>query len=199
MIKRAYVATLVAAAAAMAAPAAAEDARLTVVQADFGQYLADGQGRALYLFTADQQGGAAPGERTGEPLWPELVNGGQEQQAQSACTGECAQAWPPLQGEDVTPGDARLNADQIGSLEREDDGPQVTYAGWPLYYFVRDAGMGDVSGQGIESFGGTWSIRQVRPSNGSNEPRRGELLSQGACVSRLLIYNWCSSSRVDLP
>jgi predicted lipoprotein with Yx(FWY)xxD motif len=161
MTKRAYAAVLFAAAVvavAAGAPVAAEDARLTVVQANFGQYLADGEGRALYLFTADQQGGAVQRERTGEPLWPKLVNGERERQAQSACVGECAQAWPPLVGEDVTPTDDRINADQIGTVEREDDGPQVTYAGWPLYYFVRDAGMGDVSGQGIESFGGTWYL-----------------------------------------
>jgi predicted lipoprotein with Yx(FWY)xxD motif len=158
MTKRAYVAILMAAAVAAGAPAAAEDARLAVVQADFGQYLADGHGRALYLFTADRQGGTETARRTGEPLWPTLVNGERGQQARSACVGECAQAWPPLVGDDVTSADDRVNGDQIGTLDREDDGPQVTYAGWPLYYFVRDTGVGDVSGQGIESFGGTWYL-----------------------------------------
>lgn len=159
----ATVATMVAALAvgspaAGAAPASTGEVRLTVVQAHFGQYLADGEGRALYLFTADEQGSTTVGERTGEPLWPELVNGEEEQQARSACQGECAQAWPPLVADEVMAGDDPVNPEQIGTVPRNDDGAQVTYAGWPLYYFVRDTGPTDVSGQGIESFGGTWYL-----------------------------------------
>jgi hypothetical protein len=32
----------------------------------------------------------------------------------------------------------------------------VTAGGWPLYTFVKDSAPGDVTGEGVKSFGGTW-------------------------------------------
>ena len=32
----------------------------------------------------------------------------------------------------------------------------VTAGGWPLYAFVKDTAPGQVAGEGIKSFGGTW-------------------------------------------
>jgi predicted lipoprotein with Yx(FWY)xxD motif len=143
-----------------AVPAAiAQQAELSVVQADFGEYLADADGRALYLFTADEQGDEETAERTGEPIWPYLVNGEESAEpAQSACYDDCATAWPPLVADSAGAVDDRVDADHIGVAQRQDDQRQVTYAGWPLYYFVRDSGPGDVGGQGVESFGGAWYL-----------------------------------------
>jgi predicted lipoprotein with Yx(FWY)xxD motif len=59
-----------AAAAPTAASAAARGPKVKVVSSDYGRILADGRGRALYLFTADK--GKA-----------------------STCSGDCATAWPP--------------------------------------------------------------------------------------------------------
>src|SRR2546421_10989642 len=44
--------------------------KLKVIGSDYGQILADGHGRALYVFTADGAG-------------------------RSSCAGACAAAWPP--------------------------------------------------------------------------------------------------------
>lgn len=55
-----------------------DEVRLTTAQsAKFGTYVADGSGRALYMFTADRQGTAAS-------------------VAQTNCYDRCAVAWPPL-------------------------------------------------------------------------------------------------------
>jgi predicted lipoprotein with Yx(FWY)xxD motif len=35
---------------------------------------------------------------------------------------------------------------------------QVTYGGWPLYYFVQDQGPGEATGQDKHGFGGEWYL-----------------------------------------
>ena len=42
-------------------------------------------------------------------------------------------------------------------------GQQVTYNGWPLYYYVKDKAPGDTTGQGV---GGNWFV--VTPAQVSN-------------------------------
>jgi len=49
----------------------------------------------------------------------------------------------------------------------------ATVGGWPLYTFAQDQVPGDVNGQGIKSFGGTWwavspSGKAVTGSGGSS-------------------------------
>jgi len=101
----------------------------------YGSYLADGDGRALYLFLADQ---------------------GQEG---SACYDRCAEAWPPLLTDgDPEATDPALDASKLGTITREDGSRQVTYAGWPLYYYAPDAGTGEIKGQDIAGFGAEWYL-----------------------------------------
>lgn len=113
-----------------------EQAQLDVAQQDlYGDYLVDGEGRTLYMFTADTQGES------------------------SACYDDCAQAWPPL----LTSGDPAaeapgLNEDMLGTIERRDGSMQVTYNGWPLYYFQQDTGPGQVAGQDVAGSGGEWYL-----------------------------------------
>jgi predicted lipoprotein with Yx(FWY)xxD motif len=93
----------------------------------FGAFLVDGQGMTLYLFTDDTPG-------------------------TSTCYDECATEWPPL----VTTGTAQagpgVNASKLGTTMRTDGTTQVTYNGWPLYYFDEDEQAGDVNGQGVDNF-----------------------------------------------
>lgn len=117
-------------------------------QAPYGQYLVDAEDRALYMFTADE-----PGQ-------------------QSTCYEACAQAWPPV----VVDGDVRVTAetiqtDMIGTIQRRDGSMQLTYAGWPLYYYAPEQ-PGQVDGQGIDSFGGEWYL--IGPSGEviREEPQR---------------------------
>ncbi len=89
-----------------------------------GNVLVDGSGISLYLFTV---------EKPGEPN----------------CYGKCEVFWPPL----LTIGQPTLgdnvSAGAISTTVRKDGSVQVTYNGWPLYYFAKDKAPGDVKGQGV--------------------------------------------------
>jgi predicted lipoprotein with Yx(FWY)xxD motif len=97
--------------------------------ADMGTFLTDRSGRSLYLFTKD-----SPGMTT--------------------CYEQCAVAWPPLLTADAPTGPNALS-DGLGTVTRSDGTRQVTFQGWPLYFFQRDAQPGDISGQKV---GGVWFL-----------------------------------------
>ena len=113
-------------AAASASPAWAQDASATLTtqtSPEHGTYVADAEGRALYMFEADQQGQG-------------------EQQAVSHCYDACAEAWPPLISQGAPPAGEAIQQDLMATIERRDGSTQVTYGGWPLYYYVQDEGPG---------------------------------------------------------
>jgi len=95
---------------------------VAVAESSLGSILVDGDGNTLYLFTPDNQG-------------------------ESVCYDQCEAAWPPLV-DDFTAGDG-IDAALLGTAPRTDGTDQVTYNGWPLYYFANDAAPGDVNGQGV--------------------------------------------------
>lgn len=137
-------------AAALAGPALAqEDAALTIQQSDtHGAYIADSGGQALYLFTTDQQGQEGS-------------------EAQTTCTDKCAQAWPPYTVEGEPRVGGQLDQELVGTLERDDGSTQLTYGGWPLYYFVKDQAPGDTNGQDVHGFDGEWYL--VSPDGEKND------------------------------
>ena len=97
---------------------------------ELGTILVDGEGFTLYQFLNDE---------------PNLSN----------CTGGCASTWPPLLASLVlseTIGEG-VDADLVGSSNREDGSVQVTYNAHPLYNFSGDRNPGDARGQGI---GAVW-------------------------------------------
>jgi predicted lipoprotein with Yx(FWY)xxD motif len=102
-----------------------------------GSVLADGSGRALYLFAAD----------TGST---------------STCFGACAAAWPPLTANGSVSATGDAASSDVATITRSDGTKQVTYAGHPLYYFAGDSGAGQTNGQGINGFGARWWL--VAPS-----------------------------------
>ncbi len=105
--------------------AAAGAATVAVGSTSLGDVLVDGDGMTLYLFDSDTQGG------------------------ESTCYGGCASAWPPLLTEgDPAAGDGADDG-MLGTVERTDGTTQVTYDGWPLYYWAQDSAAGDVNGQGV--------------------------------------------------
>ena len=81
----------------------------------------------------------------GHVLYAFVPDAGEE----STCVGDCADAWPPLLAAEAVDGTDDLDADAIGTTEREDGTTQVTYFGWPLYTFVQDEAPGDANGQGL--------------------------------------------------
>src|SRR5918996_4968932 len=111
--------------------------------AQYGQYLADGFGRPLYLFKAD-------------------TRGGEGREAKSDCYDDCAKSWPPVLSSDAPKATGPVQQNLLGTFARKDGSLQVTYNGWPLYRYVRDVGPDAVTGHDIEDFGEEWYL--VTPS-----------------------------------
>ena len=111
---------------------------LTVRDTRYGRILFDGAGRSLYAFTRDTRGGA------------------------SRCYGACATAWPVLYARGTLRAGRGVAQRLIGTVKRADGRRQVTYNGWPLYYYVGDTRPGQVTCQNVREYGGLWLI--VRPS-----------------------------------
>ena len=104
---------------------------VSTASTSLGTVLVDSQGRTLYLFKADQG-------------------------TKSACSGACASAWPPLRvsGKPTVGGGAI--ASKLGTTQRSDGKPEVTYNGHPVYTYIGDSKPGDVNGQGLTNFGAAW-------------------------------------------
>ncbi len=105
--------------------------RLKLVSSDYGRILANGRGRAVYLFTADSR-------------------------RHGTCYGACAGAWPPylVKRAPVAEG---VRAKLLGTTRRRDGRRQVTYAGHPLYYYIADS-PGRILCQDVEEYGGHWYV-----------------------------------------
>jgi predicted lipoprotein with Yx(FWY)xxD motif len=103
-----------------------------------GNYLADGAGKALYVYGAD-----AAGDCDNPPI--------------SNCSADCAVSWPPFNGEPRVLG-AGLDPALFGEILRGDGLTQTTYRGWPLYYYKNDLAAGDVKGQAV---GKIWHLASL--------------------------------------
>ena len=74
---------------------------------------------------------------------------------ESTCADQCLANWPPLVVEDEpTVGDG-LDAADFDTITATDGSTQLTFNGWPLYYFAGDSAPGDVNGQGV---GDVWYV-----------------------------------------
>ena len=77
----------------------------------FGNILVNQDNQSLYFFAADVTG-------------------------ESNCNGGCTGVWPPLIGElsemEIA---SNLNLSDFGTITRNDGQKQITFKGWPLYYF----------------------------------------------------------------
>jgi predicted lipoprotein with Yx(FWY)xxD motif len=118
---------------------------------DVGTVLSGEDGKTLYLFEADKNG-------------------------KPTCSGDCAAAWPPA----IATGSAKASGDadqsKLGTVTVSGV-KQLTYAGHPLYYYVKDTDAEDVYGNGIDSFGAEWYA--LTPS-GANAEETGSDDSQGS-------------------
>jgi predicted lipoprotein with Yx(FWY)xxD motif len=90
-----------------------------------GNILVGPTGMTLYMFTNDQPG-------------------------VSNCYDQCAENWPPLLVDSADAAVAGVNlVGELGTTERTDGTLQVTYNGWPLYYWHDDVARGDTTGEGV--------------------------------------------------
>lgn len=114
-------------------PAATGTTIAVVSNAKLGQLLVDSKGITVYLFVAD----------TG---------------SDSTCYTSCASIWPPVLTTGKPQAGTGADASLLGTTTRTDGKVEVTYAGHPLYYFVKDKQPGDTTGQGVNGFGALWWV-----------------------------------------
>jgi predicted lipoprotein with Yx(FWY)xxD motif len=101
--------------------------------AGVGTVLVNGDGKTLYLLTSEQGG-------------------------KLTCTDDngCTKFWPDTElpsGVTAATAGTGVDASKLGSTTGS---LYVTYAGWPLYTFIKDTAVGSANGEGINSFGGIW-------------------------------------------
>ena len=99
----------------------------------YGPILFDGRDRVLYGFTRDKRGG------------------------KSTCYGGCAAAWPVYFAKGKVRAMRGVKQSLIGTVRRRNGRLQVTYNGWPLYFYAHE-GPGEVKCQNVNEFGGLWLV-----------------------------------------
>lgn len=117
---------------------------------DLGRFLVDANGITLYTFDNDSEN-------------------------ESACSGDCAAAWPPLTVESAD--DLTWQAGVAGewaSFEREDGTLQVSFNGQPLYYWQDDAVAGDASGH---TLGDVWFVARANTVNVREDDTLGTIFA----------------------
>ncbi|OIV40929.1 hypothetical protein [Flavobacterium johnsoniae] len=104
-----------------------------------GSYLSDKDGRSLYFFATDANG-------------------------QASCTGGCEAVWPPFYVDNLTAEKlgTGLTFSDFGTITAPSGKKQLTYKGWPLYYYAPSVNgtntpetKGQTTGDGV---GGVWFI-----------------------------------------
>jgi predicted lipoprotein with Yx(FWY)xxD motif len=98
--------------------------------ASLGSILVDSNGMTLYLYTKDT---------------PNTSN----------CYGTCASYWPPLLTTGTPTAGTGVTPSMLGTTTRTDGTTQVTYNGWPLYYYASDKTAGDTTGENVQ---GVWYV-----------------------------------------
>lgn len=108
-------------------------ATVGVRHTSLGRVIVDSKGRTLYLFEKDTS-------------------------RHSACSGQCAQFWPPLLTRGVPVARTGVKQSLLGKIRRSNGSQQVTYAGHPLYLYVGDSKPGQTNGEGSQEFGAGWDV-----------------------------------------
>ena len=123
---------------------------------EYGIFLTDAAGRALYLLEEDMRGA-------------------------STCYEMCAVIWPPLLAGQTQPSvaDTALAANLLGTVERRGGGRQVTYDGRPLYYYMGDSRPGETRGQHVEDSWGEWYLVSPGGRQVGEEGERGRGRERG--------------------
>ncbi|CAI2768954.1 COG4315 family predicted lipoprotein [Flavobacterium collinsii] len=107
-----------------------------------GSYLSDKDGKSLYFFATDAKG-------------------------QASCTGGCEAVWPPFYVDNLTAEklSTGLTLSDFASITTTSGKKQLTYKGWPLYYYAPNINgtntpetAGQTTGDGV---GGVWFIAKA--------------------------------------
>lgn len=121
---------------------------------DYGQYLVDGEGRALYVLEGSrQQAGQAQ-----QPAQGQQASQPQAQGQTAQCAAECHAEWPPYVTQGAPAAGQGIDAGLISTTATMQNAQQVTYAGWPLFYYSGDRDPGSTSGQELDDSWGSWYL-----------------------------------------
>lgn len=96
-------------------------------------YFTDAEGRTLYIFINDSTN-------------------------TNNCTNNCVDSWPVFHV-DIEALPSAMNADHFGEFTAHGDRQQLTYKGWPVYYFSNDTERGDTKGVSVPE-PGVWPVVQ---------------------------------------
>ncbi|KRB61496.1 hypothetical protein ASE04_21815 [Rhizobium sp. Root708] len=116
---------LIASAVAAVATSAFAAEPVKVMDSAKGKVLTGDNGMTLYTFKKDSKG-------------------------VSNCYDDCAKNWPPLMAASGAKAEGAYSL-----VDRKDGSKQWAKDGMPLYYWVKDKKMGDVTGDGV---GGNWDV-----------------------------------------
>ena len=116
---------------------------------EHGLYLADSNGRALYVLAQDSGG-------------------------TTSCYDACARVWPPLLATGRVPTAAASAVKQalLSTIARRDGEIQVTYDGHGLYYYQGDDGPGQTNGHHVQYTWGEWYLMSPEGLNTHQSPER---------------------------
>jgi predicted lipoprotein with Yx(FWY)xxD motif len=98
---------------------------ITLKDTALGKVLTDNKGMTLYVFAKDVKG-------------------------TSACSGTCLDNWPVFAVDNLRL-DTGLTAADFASVTTPDGKKQITYKGWPLYYYKMDLVTADVKGENVSN------------------------------------------------
>lgn len=110
---------------------AASGSGLATAETSLGTIVVDGKGMTAYYFDKDVKDSGT-----------------------SACTGDCAAAWPAITSDTAQPEVMGVTG-AVGTIPAAGGTMQITIDGRPIYTFAKDKAPGDVTGQGV---GGVWYV-----------------------------------------
>ena len=116
-------------AAASGGAAATGASSITLADSKLGKIVVDSKGMTLYAFLKDTGG-------------------------TSACSGACANAWPPAAAAGTPTAGTGISG-TLTTVARPDGTMQLKLGNWPLYRYAGDAAAGDTTGQGT---GSVWYV-----------------------------------------
>jgi predicted lipoprotein with Yx(FWY)xxD motif len=102
----------------------------TARRGSFGTVLVAANGKVLYRYTPDTKG-------------------------RSSCGAACAAYWPRLLVASKPTAGPGVKASLLGTIKAPSGKRQVTYAGFPLYYYAGDKSAAQEKGEGYD---GTWYL-----------------------------------------
>jgi predicted lipoprotein with Yx(FWY)xxD motif len=145
---------------------------VTTAPSKFGRVLVTGSGESLYVFSGD----GLPFSATGPQLACTALN--------TAPSGTpCTTAWPPLLASGPLVAKGGVHQSGLGTVSRNGV-TQVTYDGSPVYGFAGDKAAGQMNGEDVAAFDGTWYLDSTDGRQAVGTPTvTTELSSNGIVLS----------------